>query len=179
MAVHEQISVADLSSLRIIHYPDPRLRVTCTPFEQIDEDVAALVARMFELMFESRGVGLAAPQVGITRRLFIASPTCSPDDLEVYINPRITGSEGTQVEEEGCLSFPDVYHKVKRKMRVTVEATGLDGKLFTRTVEELHARIIQHEYDHLEGITLYDKMGTFAKMANRNALQHLEQQYGS
>jgi peptide deformylase len=171
------ISSVDLFSLRIIHYPDPRLKVSCDPVEEINGDLAALVDRMLELMFEARGVGLAAPQVGVTVRMFVASPTCSPDDVEVYINPRILGGEGSQDEEEGCLSFPEIYHRVKRRMKVTVEATDLEGNVFNRTAEDLHARIIQHENDHLDGITLVDKMGLVAKMTNRAVFQYLEEQF--
>jgi peptide deformylase len=132
---------------------------------------------MAEIMFEAQGVGLAAPQVGLSVRLFIASPTFSPDDLHVYVNPRITGGDGVQNEEEGCLSFPGIYNRVKRKQIVTVEATDLDGNTFVETCRDLGARIIQHEMDHLDGVTLIDRMGTIARLTNRNLFRELEEQF--
>lgn len=177
MNAREKIAAADLSSLRVIRYPDPRLKEVCTPVDVVEETVAALVRRMAERMFAANGVGLAAPQVGVTVRLFLASPMFLPDDLHIYINPKIVRREGVVSEEEGCLSFPGIFCKVKRAERVTVEALDLDGKPFTQTVEGLHARIIQHENDHLDGILLADRMSTVARLAKRHALQLLEQDY--
>ena len=177
METSDKISSVDLEQLRIIHYPDPRLTELCTPVESVDDDLAALAHRMFELMLEVNGVGLAAPQVGVTARFFVGSPTCDPDDFEIYINPVITDYEGAIQDEEGCLSFPGIYQKVKRFQDVTVEAMGLDGEIFSRTVGGLHARIIQHELDHLDGITLIDKMGTIARMVHKAALQELQDEF--
>jgi peptide deformylase len=177
MDAREKIQAVDLDTLKVIRYPDPRLKESCTPIDVIDERVAALAHRMAELMFASNGVGLAASQVGVTVRLFIASPTFNSDDLHVYINPKIVEKSGSLNEEEGCLSFPNIFCKVKRSAKVTVEALGLDGKSFTQTVEALHARIVQHENDHLEGVLLADRMGSVAKLAKRHALQTLEQEY--
>ncbi|MBN1554558.1 MAG: peptide deformylase [Phycisphaerae bacterium] len=177
MNAREKIQAIDVKTLEVIHYPDPRLKEVCTPLEVVDDSVRALAHKMAELMFTANGVGLAAPQVGVTVRMFIASPSFSPEDLYAYINPRIVETSGTLSEEEGCLSFPNIFCKIKRAGRVTVEAIGLDGQPFTRTVEGLHARIIQHENDHLDGILLSDRMGSVAKLAKRHALQSLEKQY--
>ena len=149
----------------------------CTPVKTVDEHVKALVEKMIELMFDSNGVGLAAPQVGVTVRIFIGSPTFDPDDLHIYINPRILSVEGAEVAEEGCLSFPGIFSKIKRYAIITIEATGLDGEVFTQTCQGLHARICQHESDHLEGRLLVDRMGSVSKMGHRKALQELVDEF--
>jgi peptide deformylase len=177
MTAEEKIRAADLPSLQVVHYPDPRLKEICTGIEGVDDSVRALIDRMFELMFASNGVGLAAPQVGVTVRLFVASPTFQQEDRRVYINPRIITTDGGQEGEEGCLSFPGIFCKVKRARSVTVEALDYHGEPFTETVEQLHARIIQHEGDHLDGVLLADRMGSVAKLANRKALTALESSY--
>jgi len=177
MDSREKIEATDVATLKVIRYPDPRLKEVCTPIDAVDGSVIVLAQRMSELMFAANGVGLAAPQVGVTVRLFIASPTFNADDLHVYINPKIVEKSGAANEEEGCLSFPNIFCKVKRAAKVTVEALGLDGLPFTRTVEGLHARIVQHENDHLDGVLLSDRMGSVARLAKRHALQTLEQEY--
>jgi len=173
----EKIKAADPEALQIVKYPDPRLRETCTPVDDIDESLIRFVEGMWRLMLESRGVGLAAPQVGVTVRLFAASPTFSPDDLLVYINPRIIEASGSVEEEEGCLSFPLVYSKVKRSETVVVEAVDLEGNILRETCTDLHARIVQHELDHLDGRLLVDRMGAVSRIANRKALKDLEAQF--
>jgi peptide deformylase len=179
MESSEKIRITDLSDLQVVKYPDPRLKEICTPVDTIDESLVALVEAMWRLMLDSRGVGLAAPQVGVTVRLFAASPSFSPDDLRVYINPRIVEASGSIEEEEGCLSFPLIYTRVKRSAVVTVEAIGLDGETFQETCVDLHSRIIQHEIDHLDGRLLVDRMGTVSKLTNRRALKELEAQFNS
>lgn len=177
MADNAKIHAVDPQELRIIHYPDPRLREMSTPVgDATDPAVRALVERMFELMFASRGVGLAAPQVGITVRLFIASPTFDTGDRRVYINPRIIEAGGRQEGDEGCLSFPDIHCKVRRHNEVTIEALNLAGETFQETGQELTARIFEHESDHLDGRLLVDRMSSVAKLANRKALRQLESQ---
>ncbi len=179
MEPNAKIRQADLPSLEILRYPDPRLKEVCTPVDAVDESVRALVERMFELMFASRGVGLAAPQVGVSVRLFVASPTFEPSDRRVYINPRLTALEGAQEGDEGCLSFPNIYCKVKRANVATIVALGLDGAEFQETGEGLTARIFQHEMDHLDGRLLVDRMGTVAKLANRRLLHSLRDQFAA
>ncbi|MFP4055070.1 MAG: peptide deformylase, partial [Phycisphaerae bacterium] len=139
--------------------------------------VAALVDRMFELMFARQGVGLAAPQVGVTARLFIGSPSFSEDDRHVYINPELVSVDGWQEGEEGCLSFPDIHCRISRYKEATIRAHGLDGDLFEETGVDLTARLFQHEGDHLEGRLLVDRMGKLAKMAARRQLRELEAQF--
>ncbi len=175
MSGNAKIERVDIPSLAIIYYPDPRLREVCEPVEDPTAPaVRAMVERMFELMFASRGVGLAAPQVGVTVRLFVASPTVDEQDKRIYINPQIISTEGRQDGEEGCLSLPGVTCKIKRAASAAIRASGLDGKVFEETGEFLAARIFQHEIDHLNGRLLLDRMGSVARLANRKALKQLE-----
>jgi peptide deformylase len=179
MSETSTIKNIDLDELRVIHYPDPRLKEEATPIETVDDSVRALIARMKELMFESRGVGLAASQVGVTVRLFLASPMFDPDAVYVYINPKILSRDGTEPGEEGCLSFPGIYSKVKRAKTIVIEAQDQHGKVFRHEVSDLHARICQHENDHLDGILLVDRMGSVSKLSNRKALTELEEEFRS
>ena len=173
--MNEKIRQLNLDELEILTYPDPRLKEVSTPVEVVDDSVRALIDRMFELMFDRRGVGLAAPQVGVTVRLFVASPSFQPDDHQAYVNPRIVAAEGAMDGEEGCLSFPGISCKIKRKSIATVRALDRDGREFEKTGEELLARIFQHEIDHLDGTLLVDRMGSVARLANRRALRELEE----
>ena len=177
MESDNKISQVDLPSLEIVRYPDPRLSEVCTPVGEVDDTVVALVERMFELMFDGRGVGLAAPQVGITARLFIASPTFDTDDRLVLINPKIISADGHQDGDEGCLSFPGITCNIKRDNIVTIRATNLDGEDVEMTAEGLAARIFQHESDHLDGVLLVNRMGSVARLANRRTLRSLEEQF--
>jgi len=177
----ETAKVLDINpaDLCIVRYPDPRLKQICTPLEKVDDSVLAVIDRMFELMFEYRGVGLAGPQVGLEVRLFVASPTFDPGDRRVYINPEIISSDGLQDGDEGCLSFPNISCRIKRKKVATIRAMGRDGEVFEETGEDLLARIFQHETDHLNGQLLVDRMGTVAKLSNRRALKELESAFAS
>ncbi len=169
----------DVPALRILRYPDPRLREVCTPVDAVDDDLRRLVDRMFELMFDVHGVGLAAPQVGVTVRLFVACPTGEPTDRRVYVNPRITALDGKQDGEEGCLSFPGIYSNIKRADLATIHALDLDGVAFEETAQGLLARAFQHETEHLDGRLLVDRMGTVSKLANRRTLKELEEKFAS
>ena len=168
------------SRLEIVKYPDPRLREKCRSVEKIDDQVVSLIKQMFETMYSSGGVGLAAPQVGSSLRVFIANPTAEPGKEEkVCINPEIINSEGSLMAQEGCLSIPGLVCKIKRSQRVILRAINLDGEEFTQDAEELLARIFQHEIDHLDGILISDKMSTVDKIANRKLLKELEEQYAN
>jgi len=171
---NERILATDPAALEIVRYPDPRLRETCAELAEVDDGVRSLIERMFELMFTSQGVGLAAPQVGVSVRLFVASPTFQPDDRRVYINPRIIRLDGSQDGEEGCLSFPSIHCKVRRANVAVIRAVNERGEGFEETGEELTARIFQHEIDHLDGRLLVDRMGSVAKLAHRRTLKDLE-----
>ena len=116
-----------LETLRILQYPDPRLREQAAEIKQIDSFLKELSHRMDELMKEAGGVGLAATQVGLGIRFVVMNPTPEPDKLQVYINPVILAKEGRQAEEEGCLSLPGIFTKVRRSARVRVRAQLPDG----------------------------------------------------
>lgn len=164
----------DFCKLRIIHYPDPRLRRPSVPVEKIDGFLADLSARMFELMYEANGLGLAAPQVGLNIRLFVTNHTTQPGDERVYVNPEILNVSGAIEREEGCLSVPEVHVTIRRAQRVRLRALGLDGGPFERKGDDLLARAWQHEMDHLNGILICDRMSPTAKIAARRQLKKLE-----
>jgi len=172
-----KFSQADLAALKIIRYPDPRLARRSAPIELPDESLRALAERMFELMFASQGVGLAAPQVGVNLRLFVACPSTQSDDRRVYVNPVILSAEGRQDLEEGCLSVPGVTSQIKRYSVVTIRAADLDGTTFQQTGEGMLARIFQHEIDHLDGVLVINRMGSLARMAHRRTLKELQEQF--
>jgi peptide deformylase len=164
--------------LSIVRYPDPRLRRECEPIEEFDESLAALVRRMFEIMAREKGVGLAAPQVGLSRLLFVANPTGRPEDEAVYVNPRLSDLVGSVEGEEGCLSFPDIRAVVRRARRCRIQAQDLSGNPIDQVGEDLVARIWQHEMDHLEGRLIVDRMDPTDKIANKKLLTDLEASYG-
>lgn len=163
----------DISKCEMTRYPAPVLRQQAKPVEEIDESIRRLVEKMTDLMIEHKGVGLAAPQAGISLRLFIVSLSGTRDHVRVYINPTVT-LEGEQEEaEEGCLSVPGVWVKIRRYRKVIVTATDLDGRQFTEEVEAMHARAVQHEYDHIEGTLIVNRMSSTARIAHRRQLKKL------
>lgn len=163
--------------LAIISYPDPRLRKVSQPIDTFDGNLRALADRMFELMREDRGVGLAAPQVGLNVRLFVLNHSGKPEDDKVYVNPILTDATGEEEGEEGCLSLPDIHGDILRARTLRIDAQDLDGKPFTETETGYKARIWQHETDHLNGTLIIDRMGPTAKMAARKKLKQLEEDY--
>jgi len=130
-------------------------------------------------MHEARGVGLAAPQVGLPWRLFVANPTGEPGDDRVYINPRLSNpSRETSTHDEGCLSLPNITGEITRPTRITIDALDEQGQPFQLTSDELPARVWQHETDHLDGILILDRMPAIDKVANKQAVIDLEQAAG-
>lgn len=173
--------VENVESLKVIHWPDPRLKKMAQEVKpgEFGEGLRALVNRMLTLMREDKGVGLAAPQVGVLKRVFVINPTGKEGDDRVYINPLLSDPEGTESGEEGCLSIPGVKADILRDLKLTITAQDLDGKTFTQTEEGYVARIWQHEFDHLNGTLLIDRMGAVARMQNRKKLKSLEDKYES
>jgi len=172
----EKLETANLS---IIRYPDPRLREPCRTIERFDSTLAELAGRMLTLMREGGGVGLAAPQLGLTVRLFVCNATGEPEDDEVYVNPALDGLSGSVEAEEGCLCLPGVVGPITRAQECAIRAVDLQGNPVERSGADLEARIWQHETDHLDGRLIIDRMSPAAKIANRRALKHLEQQFNS
>jgi peptide deformylase len=138
----------------IVKFPDPILQRRSEPVTDFDDELRKLVADMFESMYAAQGIGLAAPQIGISKRLTVIdlSNQKEPKDKIVLINPEITLHEGKQLEEEGCLSLPEIREKVRRAARVVVKAQDEYGTWSEREGTELLARAFQHEIDHLEGV---------------------------
>ena len=162
-------------ALEIVWYPEQVLRQKAGPIAEVTDEVRAVAARMVELMHEARGVGLAAPQVGLSWRMFVANPTGEPDDNRVFINPVLRdASRITETREEGCLSLPHVSVEVTRPAAITIEAIDEQGETFTLTSDGLPARVWQHENDHLDGVLIIDRMTPADRMANRRALRDLE-----
>lgn len=167
----------DIEKCRITHYPAPVLAGRAQPVEKIDDSIRKLVEKMTDIMLKNKGIGLAGPQAGVPLRIFIISPDGTRENVKVYINPTVTPTGEMVVFEEGCLSVPGVYTKIRRYKQCEVTATDLDGKEFTQQAEGLLARALQHEYDHIEGTTIANKMGSVAKIAHRKQLKKLTEQH--
>ena len=167
-----------MSVLPIVHYPDPVLLTAGKPIlaEEFNEDLEKLVANMFETMEDAGGVGLAAPQVGISSRLFVMDVPTDEGGRErrVLINPEIIHIEGQQTSEEGCLSFPGLFQVVKREMRVVARAHDVKGEQFEIDVADLAARCILHETDHCDGIVFLDRMTPLKRELAKRKIKSLQ-----
>jgi len=166
--------MVDVEKRRITHYPAEVLANRARPIEKIDDNIRQLVKKMTEIMLENKGVGLAAPQAGVPLRLFIISLNTTREAVKVYINPTVTPTGEFGALEEGCLSVPGVHTKIRRYKKCKVTATDLDGNGFTEEAEGLYARALQHEFDHIEGTTIVNRMGQVAKIAHRKQLKALQ-----
>ncbi len=139
-----------------------------------------MVEQMFELMYSARGIGLAANQVGLPYRLFVINPAGDKDEKDqefVFINPRITRKNGSETDEEGCLSLPEVFGPVTRATKIVVDAFDLNGQQFELELEDLPARVVQHEYDHVEGILFTDRVPTAALQKIQPQIADFESQF--
>ena len=164
----------------ILPYPHPALRWKSKPIQEINDDLRRVVAEMFELMYAAKGIGLAANQVGLPYRLFILNLSADPDlkDEEiVFLNPDILKRKGTTEGEEGCLSFPGMYGQVKRAAKIEVEAFDLNGECFEYALDELAARAVQHESDHLDGVLFIDRMSETARRELEPVIGDFETQF--
>ena len=166
--------------MEVVVWPDPRLLKRTAPIERIDDEVRTRVAEMWSLMYADQGVGLAAPQVGWSVRLFLMNPTGDParkDEERVLINPQLKRKAGKVVGEEGCLSFPGIYVEVERARHITIEWTDLDGAKHEAEWSDWLARIFQHENDHLENVLLYHRMSAAERMQHTEALAELQRAF--
>jgi peptide deformylase len=166
--------------MKIVHYPHPALRHAAKPVSSIDKDLHLQIGRMMELMYDAKGLGLAAPQVALPFQLLVMNITgdpAKPECEEVYLNPVIVERRGTVDDEEGCLSFPGLYQKIRRAKTIKIHAYNLKGQLVEKVVSELEARAWQHEIDHLNGVLFIDKMGTIAKLTSRTAVKNFERAF--
>jgi peptide deformylase len=167
----------DIEKCRITHYPAAVLAGIANPVEKIDDNIRQLAEKMTEIMLEQKGIGLAAPQAGVPLRIFIISIDGTKEKVKVYINPIVTPDGRSLSFEEGCLSVPGVRDKISRYEKCTVTATDLDGNEFTERAEGLYARALQHEYDHIQGITIVSRMGQVAKIMHRKRLKKLKEEH--
>jgi peptide deformylase len=147
-----------MSLLTILEYPDKRLRTIAKPVDEVDAALADLIDDMFETMYEAPGIGLAATQVDVHKQLLILDISEDRSQPMVFINPRITSKDGSQIYQEGCLSLPGIYADVKRWNQITVEAMDRHGKPFILEADGLLAVCIQHEMDHLAGKVFVDHL---------------------
>ena len=160
-----------MAKLEILQYPDERLRTIAAPVEQVDDALRQVIDDMLETMYDAKGVGLAATQVNVHKRLFVADCSEHNDQPLVFINPKITAREGVFENEEGCLSFPNVYAKVERAGDITVEAMDRDGNAFTMDADGLLAICVQHEIDHLDGKLFVDYVSPLKQSRIRKKLE--------
>jgi len=163
----------EVEKYNLVQYPAEVLASVAEPVEKIDDSIRRLIAKMTDIMIETKGVGLAGPQIGAPLRIFIVSLDSSREGVKVYINPTVTVEGAVDSSVEGCLSVPGVSAKVRRFSRCSVTATDLDGKRFHEKAEGLLARALQHEADHLDGMTIVSRMGEAAKIAHRKQLRKL------
>jgi len=147
-----------VAKLPILLYPDKRLHTVARPVTQVNDEIRKLIKDMAETMYAAPGVGLAATQVNVHQRIIVIDTSVTHDDLRVFINPKIIEATGDADFDEGCLSVPGVYEKLRRAQNIRVRALGADGALFEYRVEGLQAVCIQHEMDHLEGKVFVEKL---------------------
>jgi peptide deformylase len=162
--------------LKIVKYPDPVLSQPGEPVTEFNDELRCLVADMFETMYAAQGIGLAAPQVGISKRLTVIDLSLGkdPKDKLVLINPEVISSEGRLYEEEGCLSFPEIREKVVRAAKVRIRAQDEHGKWFEMDGEELLSRAMQHEIDHLDGVLFIFRMSPLKRNLNLRKIRKLQ-----
>ncbi|HEV8062386.1 MAG TPA: peptide deformylase [Gemmataceae bacterium] len=165
--------------MKIVRYPHPSLRFAAKPLTAIDKQVQLSIGAMLELMYEGKGLGLAGPQVVYPFQVFVMNLEPEQRDKEaVFINPIIIERKSTIEGEEGCLSFPGLYQRVRRAKTVRYRAYNLTGDMIEgTTTSDLEARVWQHEVDHLHGELFIDKMGPLAKLSARGDLHQFEREY--
>jgi len=160
--------------VRIVKYPHPTLRHKSKPLVRVDSEIVDIVHGMFDLMYENKGIGLAANQVDLPYRLFILNLESDPEQKEaeyVFINPEIIERKGMAEREEGCLSFPELYAPVRRPEKVVMAAYNLAGQEIRYQLDGLFARAAQHELDHLDGILFVDRLTPTARLAELERLR--------
>lgn len=166
--------------MEIVRYPHPALRWKSKPVQQITQHLRDTVSEMFRLMYEARGIGLAANQVALPYRVFVMNPTGDPeekDQEQVFLNPEIFTRKGSVEGEEGCLSLPDLYGAVPRADQIVVSAFDLSGREFEMALNDLASRVVQHETDHLDGVLFIDRVNEATLRELAPHLDDLEQQF--
>lgn len=166
--------------MRIVEYPHPSLRYPAKAVTLIDADLRRVVGRMFDLLYANKGLGLAAPQCAVPFQVFVMNiegDPAKPELQRVYINPALSDRKGMVEGEEGCLSFPGLFQKVRRAKQIRVQAYDENGKPIDRLLSDLEARVVQHETDHLHGKLFIDYFGPIQKLSSRNQMAVFERDY--
>ncbi len=160
-----------MTCLTILEYPDPRLRTRAVPVDAVDAELRELIDDMLETMYAAKGIGLAATQVNVHRRLLVADVSEARNEPRVFINPEILSSEGTEISQEGCLSVPGYYDDVERAERIRVRALDRQGKIFEVDLDGLLAICVQHEIDHLDGKLFVDYLSEMKRQRVRKKIE--------
>ncbi|MBC7798775.1 MAG: peptide deformylase [Pyrinomonadaceae bacterium] len=165
-----------MALLKVINYPEPVLLKVGEPVTVFDDELKKLVADMFETMYNAEGVGIAAPQVNISKRLFVMDVSFGEDEKQkiVAINPEIIHVEGEQIGDEGCLSFPEIFAKIKRNQRAIMRAQNENGEPFELDGIDLTARCALHETDHCDGIVFIDRMTPLKRELAKRKIRKLK-----
>ncbi|MBT8137107.1 MAG: peptide deformylase [Gammaproteobacteria bacterium] len=160
-----------MNKLTILEFPDSRLRTRAEPVSAVDDDLRALIDAMLVTMYEAPGIGLAATQVDVHKRLLVTDVSSDQSEPLCFINPEILERAGTVITEEGCLSVPDIFAKVERSEQIRVTALNRDGEQFEMDAEGILAVCIQHEMDHLEGKLFVDYLSELKRQRIRKQLE--------
>ena len=164
-----------MALLTILHFPDPRLRLKAAPVPAVDDDIRRLTADMLETMYDAPGVGLAATQVNVQKRVIVVDVSPDHDQPMCFINPEIVWRDGLEEMEEGCLSVPGVYETVQRAEMIRFRALALDGRRLDQEVDGLLAVCIQHEIDHLDGKLFVDYLSNLKRTRIRKKLEKAQE----
>ena len=163
-----------MAVLSVLKYPDPRLRQHAAPVVSVDDEIRRLVDDMAQTMYEAPGIGLAAVQVNVLKRVVVIDISSDKTDLKVFVNPVVTAASGEQESEEGCLSVPGIYAPVKRAERISVQALDREGEAFSMDADGMLAVCIQHEVDHLDGKVFVDYLSRIKRDRVRKKLTKQE-----
>ena len=166
--------------MQIVKFPHPTLRHKSKPLRRVDGELKKMIRQMFELMYEHKGIGLAANQVDLPYRLFVinvSGDAAAADEEFAFINPVITHRKGSAEDREGCLSFPEIFAPVVRPEKITVNAYALNGEELSYELDGLYARAVQHETDHLDGILFIDRLSPANQLAVKEDLAALEREF--
>ncbi|KAA6458631.1 peptide deformylase [Acidobacteria bacterium AB60] len=164
--------------LKIVKYPEPVLSQPGEPVTEFDDKLRQFVADMFETMYAAQGIGLAAPQVAVSKRVTVIDLSMGKDPAQklVLVNPEIIARDGKQYEEEGCLSFPEIREKIQRAFKVSIRAQDERGKWFEMDGEELLSRAFQHEIDHLDGVLFLTRMSPLKRDLNLRKIRKMQRE---
>jgi peptide deformylase len=165
-----------MAKREILHFPDPRLRILARPVEEVDEEIRQLVDDMFETMYDAPGIGLAAIQINVAKRVIVVDVSEDKSEPLCLINPEILEKEGEETMDEGCLSVPEIYESVTRAEKIRVRALDREGKSYEMDVDGLLAVCIQHEIDHLDGKLFVDYLSNLKRQRIRKKLEKQSRQ---